>query len=194
MIPPPVLDPEAAGDHIDRLYRTALVMCGSRELAEDLVQETYLKVLARPRFLRHDDDLGYLLRALRNTWFSHLRERGSRPQEAELAAPERLASAAGVADPQLSLEAREVLSAVAALPEEFRDAVAAVDVGGLSYAEAARALEVAEGTIMSRLSRGRARVAKALAGGGGVMRKALTARQSGNTLASRASLRLRELE
>jgi RNA polymerase sigma-70 factor, ECF subfamily len=154
------LDPEAAGDHIDRLYRIALAMCGSPETAEDLVQETYLKVLSRPRFLRRDDDLGYLVRALRNVWFSHLRARGSRPQQVELSADQL---ATGSADPQLSLEAREVLAVVAQLPEEFRDVVAAVDVGGLSYAEAAKALGVAEGTIMSRLSRGRARVADALA-------------------------------
>jgi RNA polymerase sigma-70 factor, ECF subfamily len=154
------LDPEEAGDHIDRLYRIALAMCGSPETAEDLVQETYVKVLSRPRFLRRDDDLGYLVRALRNVWFSHLRARGSRPQQAELSA-DQLATAAG--DPQLAVEAREVLAAIARLPEEFRDAVAAVDVGGLSYAEAAKALGVAEGTIMSRLSRGRARLADALA-------------------------------
>jgi RNA polymerase sigma-70 factor, ECF subfamily len=135
-------------------------MCGSPEIAEELVQETYLKVLSRPRFLRRDDDFGYLLKALRNTWFSHLRARGARPQQAELS-PERLAAATG--DPQLSLEAREVLATVARLPEEFRDAVAAVDIGGLSYSEAAKVLGVAEGTIMSRLSRGRARVAEALA-------------------------------
>ena len=164
MIPPHQLDPEAAGDHIDRLYRTALVMCGSHETAEDLVQDTYVKVLSRPRFLRRDDDLGYLIKALRNAWYTHLRARGARPQEAELVAPERFSAALGASDPQLSLEAREVLAAVAALPEEYRDAVAAVDVGGLSYAEAAKALDVAQGTIMSRLSRGRARVAKALAG------------------------------
>jgi RNA polymerase sigma-70 factor, ECF subfamily len=153
------LDPEAAGDHLDRLYRTARAMCGSPETAEDLVQETYLKVLSRPRFLRRDDDLGYLIRTLRNVWFSHLRARGARPQQAELTA-DRIVAKAG--DPQLSLEAREVLAAVADLPEEYRDAVAAVDIGGLSYAEAAKALGVAEGTIMSRLSRGRARVADAL--------------------------------
>jgi RNA polymerase sigma-70 factor (ECF subfamily) len=63
----------------------------------------------------------------------------------------------------VSLEAHEVLAAVARLPEEYRDTVAAVDVGGLTYAEAARALDVPEGTIMSRLSRGRAQVADALA-------------------------------
>ena len=58
------LDPETAGDHIDTLFRAACALCGSRQLAEDLVQETYVKVLARPRFLRRDDDLGYLIKAL----------------------------------------------------------------------------------------------------------------------------------
>src|SRR3954469_21394771 len=62
------LDPQRLGDHIDRLYRAAWGLCGSREDAEDLVQETYAKVLARPRLLRREDDLGYLLRALRNTF------------------------------------------------------------------------------------------------------------------------------
>jgi RNA polymerase sigma-70 factor, ECF subfamily len=155
------LDPEAAGDHLDRLYRTALAMCGSPQTAEDLVQETYVKVLSRPRFLRRDDDLAYLVRTLRNVWVSALRKRGARPQQAELAAEQQAAPAG---DPQVILEAREVLAAVARLPEEYRDAVAAVDVAGLSYAEAAKALGVAQGTIMSRLSRGRARIADDLGG------------------------------
>ena len=72
------LDPEAAGDHIDRLFRVACAMCGSRDLAEELVQETYVKVLSRPRFLRRDDDLGYLVKALKNTWYSHLRNERTR--------------------------------------------------------------------------------------------------------------------
>ena len=55
-----------------------------------------------------------------------------------------------------------MFAAVAALPEEFRDVLAAVDVAGLSYAEAAEALGVPIGTVMSRLSRGRERVAQAL--------------------------------
>ena len=158
------LDPQAAGDHIDRLYRAAVAICGSRQLAEDLVQETYVKVLARPRFMRRDDDLGYLLRALRNVWYSELRSRRARPTEAELGAEEGLAGRR-IGDPELSLEATTVLAAVSALPDEFRDAVAAVDVAGLSYAEAAKALGVPKGTVMSRLARGRARVADALGKG-----------------------------
>src|SRR5436189_4326332 len=54
------LDPTRLGDHLDRLYRAAWALCGSREDAEDLVQETYARVLSRPRLLRREDDLGYL--------------------------------------------------------------------------------------------------------------------------------------
>jgi RNA polymerase sigma-70 factor (ECF subfamily) len=61
-----------------------------------------------------------------------------------------------------ALAAREVFSAIAALPDDQRDALAAVDVAGLSYQEAADALEVPVGTIMSRLYRGRNRVAEAV--------------------------------
>src|ERR1044072_7387421 len=61
----PLLDPDRLGDHIDRLYRAAWALSGSREDAEDLVQETYARVLSRPRLLRREDDLGYLLRAPR---------------------------------------------------------------------------------------------------------------------------------
>jgi RNA polymerase sigma-70 factor (ECF subfamily) len=60
------------------------------------------------------------------------------------------------------LAAREVFEAIAALPEDQRDVVAAVDVAGLSYQEAAGALEVPIGTVMSRLYRGRNRVAQAV--------------------------------
>src|SRR3954465_1323606 len=64
----PALDPERLGDHLDRLYRAAWALSGSREDAEDLVQETYARVLSRPRLLRNEDDLGYLLPAPRNTF------------------------------------------------------------------------------------------------------------------------------
>ena len=72
------LDPARLGDHLDRLYRAAWALSGSREDAEDLVQETYARVLARPRFLRNEDDLGYLLRALRNTFLNQKRTESRR--------------------------------------------------------------------------------------------------------------------
>jgi RNA polymerase sigma-70 factor (ECF subfamily) len=64
----------------------------------------------------------------------------------------------------MAVEAGEVYAAIAALPDEFRDALVAVDVAGLSYGEAARALGVREGTVTSRLYRARARVARHLQG------------------------------
>jgi RNA polymerase sigma-70 factor, ECF subfamily len=142
-------------------------MCGSRDLAQELVQETYVKVLSRPRFLRRDDDLGYLVKALRNTWYSHLREERTRrasTDPSELVPDDVLARRAD-GDPESSLEAGEVLDALARLPRPYREAVAAVDVAGLSYAEAARALGVRQGTIMSRVYRGREQVARAVGAG-----------------------------
>ena len=142
-------------------------MCGSRDLAEELVQETYVKVLSRPRLLRRDDDLGYLVKALRNTWYSHLRDERTRrsstdPSERAL---DELAARTSDGDPESSLEADQVLRALAELPRQYREAVAAVDVAGLSYAEAARALGVRQGTIMSRVYRGREQVAQAVGAG-----------------------------
>src|SRR3954465_15408946 len=90
-----VLDPARAADHLDRLYRGALALCGSRECAEDLVQDTYVRVLARPRWLRHDDDLGYLLRALRNTFISRQRAARRRPPPATAREVERFEAVTG---------------------------------------------------------------------------------------------------
>jgi RNA polymerase sigma-70 factor (ECF subfamily) len=158
------LDPEAAGDHIDKLFRAACAMSGSRDLAEELVQETYVKVLSRPRLLRRDDDLGYLIKALRNTWYSHLRDERKRRDATTSGGeePHELSARTTHGDPEASLEAAEVLSALSELPVKYREVVAAVDVAGLSYAEAARALGVRQGTVMSRLYRGREQVALAL--------------------------------
>jgi RNA polymerase sigma-70 factor (ECF subfamily) len=158
-----VLDPLTLGDHFDRLFRAAWALCGSREDAEDLVQDTYARVLARPRVLRGGDDLGYLLRVLRNSFISGRRAAAIRPRAAggEPEAPELPDPRAG-AEPPAAAEAREVFAAIAALPPEFRDALVAIDVAGLSYREAGKALRVREGTVASRLSRARSQVAKSL--------------------------------
>jgi RNA polymerase sigma-70 factor, ECF subfamily len=126
------------------------------------VQETYLQVLRKPRLLRSDDDLGYLIRVLRNTFYSHHRAEGRRPRTTELPQDMGPAAGAGGPAPEDVVASREVLAAVAALPEPFRETVAAVDLAGLSYKEAARALGANQGTIMSRLYRGREQVADAL--------------------------------
>jgi len=157
------LDPQRLGDHVDRLFRAALALCGNRHDAEDLVQETYARVLARPRFLRHDDDLGYLLRVLRNTFLNRLRTQKRRLAPLELD-DERdgLPRASDPRHPEAALEISELLGAIAALPDDQRDVIVAIDVVGLSYREAGRALGAKESTITTRLHRGRARLAQTL--------------------------------
>ena len=157
------LDADRAVEHLPRLYRVARAWTRSREEAEDLVQETYAHVLARPRLLRGDEELGYLIRALRNTLISQRRAESRRPVTAELIDDTALGTRESD-DPADAAEKRRVFAAIAELPEEFRDALIAVDVAGLSYPEAARAFGVPEGTLTSRLFRARDRVARMLEG------------------------------
>lgn len=126
------------------------------------MQETYTRVLARPRILRHEDDLGYLLRALRNTFYSTLRTASRRPLTQPLETTAEPADVRSEWRPEQAAETHMVYSAIAELTDEYRDAIVAVDVAGLSYAEAARALRVREGTLTSRLYRARRQVARRL--------------------------------
>jgi RNA polymerase sigma-70 factor (ECF subfamily) len=162
-VTPRPLDPSRVGDHLDRLYRAAWALCGSREDAEDLVQETYARVLARPRMIQREDDLGYLLRALRNTFLNQRRDSARRVQSVQLPDQLDLVEDTRVLEPHAALEAGELYAAVAALPRDFRDVLVAVDVTGLSYKEAARVLRIREGTVMSRLYRARQQVMRELA-------------------------------
>jgi RNA polymerase sigma-70 factor, ECF subfamily len=151
-----LLEPDRLPDHIDALYRAAYALSGSRHDAEDLVQETFAQVLKRPRFVRNDHELGYLLRALRNTYSSRYRTASRRPLT--VAFPDDFAPPT----PESGFDARQIMEAIAGAPPAFRDAVIAIDVMGLSYKEAARALRVREATITTRLHRGRQHVAQAL--------------------------------
>ena len=166
-----LLDPDSLGDHVDRLFRAAWAMTGSRADAEDLVQETFARVLAKPRRIRNPDDLGYLLQVLRNTAAS------SRRAAARRLAPGALDDEAEPADPSPATrpdhaaEAREVFAVIAGLRDAFRDAVVAVDVVGLTYAEAAELLGTKEATITSRVFRGRAQVARGMESGPEGVRK-----------------------
>lgn len=160
------LDPQRLGDHLDRLYRAAWALCGSREDAEDLVQDTYARVLSKPRMLRNDEDLGYLLRVLRNTFVSRHRTATRRPQTQAFAEGFEPADERSELRPDARIEVADAFAAISALPEDFRDALIAVDVAGLSYREAGRLLGAKEATITSRLHRARKAVAAALKGGG----------------------------
>ena len=155
------LEPERLGDYVGRLYRAAYGLCGSREHAEDLVQDTFERVLRRPRFVRRDQDLAYLMRVLRNTWISSGRVRRVTAVPLD---EHGLAPALSDEDPVVArvVDGGAVYEALRALSEPLREAVVAVDVVGLSYRDAARALGFREGTIMSRLHRGRSQIAGAI--------------------------------
>ena len=106
------------------------------------------------------------MRALRNTWISSRTSAHARysvsvdPELFEFSNADR-------SDPQgQALEVRAAFAAVSELSPPLRETIVAVDVMGLSYKEAARALRVRQGTIMSRLHRARDAVADALEEGG----------------------------
>ena len=153
------LDPESLGDHVDRLFRAAWAMSGSPADAEDLVQETFARVLAKPRRIRNEDDLGYLLQVLRNTFISSRRAAARRLAPKALDEELEPADPSAASRPDRAAETREVFAVIAGLADVFREALVAVDVAGLTYAEAAELLGTKEATITSRVFRARAQVA-----------------------------------
>jgi RNA polymerase sigma-70 factor, ECF subfamily len=153
--------PARIEDHRERLYRAAYALCGSRHDAEDLVQDTFERVLRRPRFVRRDRDLAYLMRVLKHTWSQQATTAARRrthpapPEDFDWVPDTR-------AGQQLALDARLIYSAMSELSEPLRLTIVAVDVVGLSYRETARALQTRTGTVMSRVFRAREQVASAL--------------------------------
>lgn len=129
------------------------------------MQDTFAKILARPRFLRGEEDLWYLLRTLKNVFLSQRRTLAARSTSVELDEELSPIEAPSSAQPDQAVEAREVYAAISELPDGLREALIAIDIVGLSYEEAAKSLKVRQGTITSRLFRARARVAKALGEG-----------------------------
>ena len=155
--PPAPLDPDRLSAHLDVLTRAARSMSRSAQDADDLVQDTLVNVLERPRWLRTGNELGYLLQALRNTHFNR-----HRAAERRVAAQQLFDHDAPATAPHLS--GREILQAIVSAPALYRDAVIAVDLLGLSYREAARSLGTGEATLTTRLHRGRQHVVAQLCG------------------------------
>jgi RNA polymerase sigma-70 factor, ECF subfamily len=102
------------------------------------------------------------LRVLRNTYFSRLRAAGRRPRPDPLPDDLDRVEDRSATAPEAALSSSELYALIAALPDPFREALVAIDVVGLSYREAARALRVREATITTRLCRARQRLARAL--------------------------------
>jgi RNA polymerase sigma-70 factor, ECF subfamily len=156
------LDPQRLWTYRERLYAAALALSHSREDAEDLVQETYSRVLQASRCVEREGEYGYLLSGLRNTFFSALRTTARRPETP--VSPDALESVGPTVAIHVDdgVEQHEVLSMLSSLPTPSRQVLVAVDLVGLSYPQAARALGIRVGTVKSRLARARARLGPVL--------------------------------
>jgi RNA polymerase sigma-70 factor (ECF subfamily) len=102
------------------------------------------------------------MQALRNTYLTGVRTASRRPRTTELPVEESSAMKSTLAGPEAAFENGETFAAIADLSTDFREALVAVDIVGLSYREAADALGTREATITSRLFRARGEVARAL--------------------------------
>ena len=140
---------------LPRLRRFARGLAGSAVEADDLVQAACERALARQHQLQEGTRFdSWMFRIVQTIWIDQLRARDIRKEEA-VVEDERM----GTDEPERRAEARlaldEVRHAVRRLPEEQRTALMLVTVEGLSYKEAADVLEVPQGTLTSRLVRGR---------------------------------------
>ena len=157
----------------DQVYRVARHLAKSREDAEELVQETYVRAFRSWASFQPGTNLrAWLLRILTNLNIDRGRRQQRTPQMQALEANDyylydKLSeSNDGPSDEDRVVERLsrdDIVSALAEVPHDFRDAIVLVDIGDFSYADAAHILDVPVGTVMSRLHRGRRILKGALA-------------------------------
>lgn len=136
---------------IPALRRYARVLCRDRERAEDLLQDCLERAWSRRHLWRPVSMRGWLFRMLRNLYLNDIRNQARQP--AHVALDESHGSY--TADQSLRVEANQVLAAFERLPDTQREALLLIAIESLSYREAARILDVPEGTVVSRVSRAR---------------------------------------
>ena len=153
---------DAALPHAAALLRTATRLCGGRDAGEDLVQETYLQ--AWRSFARFEPGTNCRAWLYKILIYSHSRLRRDQSRRPVVTSLETATESALLFDPPTpdTLTATSVKAAFDSLPDAFRLVVLLVDVEQLSYREAADALDVPIGTVMSRLNRGRRLMRQAL--------------------------------
>ena len=161
---------EVALPYLDQLYNSARGMTGNAADAEDLVQETYMKAFASyDRFIPGTNMRAWLYRILTNTYISDYRAKARRPR---MSSTDDLIDA-DVVDADLAVVSAEaealsamvdstIREAMEALPDDFRVAVYLADVEGFSYKEIADMMDTPQGTVMSRIHRGRKLLREAL--------------------------------
>jgi RNA polymerase sigma-70 factor, ECF subfamily len=143
-----------------RLWRYALVLSRARDVADDLVQATCLRAIERAdQFVPGTRVDRWLFAILRSIWLNEIRSQRIREGGGFVDAADALTTD-GEREIGMNITAAVVLRAIDRLPEAQRETILLVYGEGYSYAEAAVALGVPIGTIMSRLSAGRAALAR----------------------------------
>ena len=156
---------EEALELSDQVYRVARHLAGSREEAEDLMQEAYARAFRSWRSFTPGTNLrAWLLRILTNLNIDRGRKKQRTPdtqplEEGDYFLYNKLEESNGPAQDEERVVERlsqdDVVSALSAVPHAFRDVVVLVDIGDFTYADAAQILDIPIGTVMSRLHRGR---------------------------------------
>jgi len=147
-------------EHVPRLRRYARALTGDVNRADDLVQDTFERALAKLDLWQPGSDLrAWLFTLMHNLFVNQIRIR--RPPETVMEEALDEPVSGGQME---ALVARDIYSALARLPEEQREVLLLVGLEQFGYAEAAQVLGVPAGTVMSRLSRARERMRTMLAG------------------------------
>ena len=166
---------EEALSYADQVYKVARHLAGSKEEAEELMQEAYARAFRSWRSYTPGTNMrAWLLRILTNINIDRGRRKQRRPaerslEEGDYSLYDRLEETAGGTpnDDEERLLQRlsqsNIVNALAALPHDFRDALVLVDLGDFSYQETAQILSVPIGTVMSRLHRARRLLKQSLA-------------------------------
>jgi RNA polymerase sigma-70 factor (ECF subfamily) len=153
-------------DHVPRLRRYARALINNRDLADDLVQDTLERALSRTeRFQAGTDLRAWLFTIMHNVFANQVRKVSMRAVHVSVDDDNVPESELAVqVSPTRTLEVRDLDYALQRLPAEQREVVLLVGLEEMSYADAALALEIPIGTVMSRLSRGRERLRALMAG------------------------------
>jgi len=151
--------------HLDAAYTLARYLMDNDDYAQDVAQEALLRALKYFDGFRGDDARAWVLAIVRNACHTWQRTGRSHPVAVEFN-EELHSGAVGDEHPEAALlraaDREAVRGAVAALPLEFREVIILREVQGLSYKEIGEIAEIPVGTVMSRLSRARRRLARAL--------------------------------
>lgn len=157
------MDSTEIAAHIPRLRRYARALTGDSHRADDLVQDTLERALAKFHLWRRGSDMrAWMFTIMHNVFVNQLKQRR------ELALDEVAEAGLEAAPRSDPLELRDLDAALRCLPAEQREVLLLVGLEQLSYAEASQALGVPLGTVMSRLSRARERLHALMSGAAAV--------------------------